>query len=608
GDATAFLSDFTFTGISRIEVLRGAGSSLYGTNAIGGTIDLQTPRPSSGVKGEIGGILGGYGLGRFQARFSDGTKDEKFAYGLGVSRTAYTKGIDEQDNAHNTNFQARIEFNPFRSTNISARFFISDAYVRLNSSPDTIGTLPSTNAVIIKAIPLSRSELRRYETGTPISQLNRGNATFIPDANDPDSTQKSKFFNGQVSLTQVLRSDLIFRAFYSGLKTSRRNDNGPLGIGFQSASTSFFDGTIQTVNARLDWTPNRVHEITIGYEFEHEKFGNDGFTPTGTGNFFTRAYQSSNAFFAQDVVRLMEGRLTLSGGFRTQVFNLETPKFSLTNAPYQNLSLENPPTAYTFDGAVSYFIQQTGTKFRAHVGTGYRVPSLYERFGSFFSSFSQSFVALGDPDLEPERTIGIDGGIEQYLFGNNLKLSAVYFYTKLIRTIGFGSPVRNIGTTQRPFGGYFNTQGGIARGGEFTTEAKIAKTTSIFASYTYTNSDQRQPQVAGSGIIETLAIPKHQFTLVATQKIKPFWINFDLLATSSYLAPIFSNSTFRNYIYRFDGNRKADLTVSYEVPIKKENLRLRISGTVENIFNDEYYENGFRTFGRYGRIGFGFSF
>jgi outer membrane receptor protein involved in Fe transport len=608
GDATAFLSDFTLTGISRVEILRGPGSSLYGTNAIGGTIDLQTPTPEAGMKGEIGGLFGGYGLGRFYSKFSDGTRDKKFAYGLSISRTAYTKGIDEQDNAHNANFQARIEFNPSRSTNISGRFFISDAYVRLNSSPDTIGTLPPTNSVIIKAIPLSRSELKRYENGTPVSQLNRGNATFIPDANDPDSTQKSKFFNGQVVLTQVFRNDLILRAFYSGLKTSRKNQNGTLGVGFQSASTSIFDGTVQSINTRLDWIPNRIHEITLGYEFEHEKYGNDGFTPTGTGNFFTRAYQSSNSFFAQDVIRLLEGKLILSGGFRIQTFNLDTPKFSLTNAPYQTLSLEDPPTAYTFDGAGSYFITQTRTKLRVHIGKGYRVPSLYERFGSFFNSFSRSFVALGDPNLEPERTIGGDAGIEQYLFGDNLKLSAVYFYTKLIRTIGFGSPVSNIGTTPRPFGGYFNTQGGISRGSEFVAEAKIAKITSIFASYTYINSDQRQPQVAGSGIIETLAVPKHQFTLVTTQKIKNLWVNFDFLATSSYLAPIFSNSVFRNYIYRFDGNRKADLTIGYQVPLKKENLRLKIFGTIENLLDDEYYENGFRTFERYGRIGLSFSF
>jgi vitamin B12 transporter len=588
GDASAFLSDFTLTSVARVEVLRGSGSSLYGTNAVGGTIDFQTPKPQSGLHGQIGGAFGGYGLGRFRGNLSDGTRDGKFGFNAGVSRTVYARGIDGEDDAHNTNFQTRIEYNPFQNTNLSGRIFVSDAYVRLNSNPDTRGVLPASNATIIEANP---------------------NVNFVFDQNDPDNFQKSKFFNGQLVLTQIVNSDLVFRAFYSGLKTARRNENGTRGVGFQSASTSFFDGTIQTANANFNWTPNRAHEIIIGYEFEHEKFGNDGFTPSGAGNFSTRAFQSSNTFYAQDLISLLGGKLQLAGGFRAQFFRLAAPEFSLTNAPYANLNLENPPTAYTFDGAASYFFEKTGTKLRAHVGNGYRVPSLYERFGTFFSSFgSPRFVALGDPNLKPEKTIAFDGGVEQNLFKNRAKLTAVYFYTRLIDTIGFGNVVPPIGNTRRDFGGYLNTKGGIARGGEFSGRIRATDSTDVFASYTFTNSDQRAAQVSGSGIIETLGVPQHQFTLVATQRFKRAWVNFDFLATSSYLAPIFSNATFRTYVYRFKGNRKADLTAGYTIPFRNEKLNLRVFGTIENLFDYEYFENGFRTFGRNARLGLSFGF
>ncbi len=588
GDASAFLSDFTLTSVSRIEVLRGPGSSLYGTNAIGGTIDFQTPQPRPGTHGQVSYAYGGLGLNRFRGNFSDGTKDGQFAFNLAVARTLYTEGIDGEDDAHNTNFQSRIEYKPFSKTNISARFFVSDAYVRLNSSPDTFGNLPASNSTIIDANP---------------------GVNFIFDANDPDNFQKSKIFNGQIVLNQIIYDNLFFEGYYSGLKTSRKNDNGLLGPGFQSASISFFDGTIQTANGRFRWTPNEANEIAFGYEFEQEKYGNDGLTPDGSGNFFTRAYQKSNTFYAQGLLSLLDGKLQLAGGFRAQFFNLEAPKFSLLNAPFSNITLENPPSAYTLDGAASYFFEKTGTKIRTHAGNGYRVPSLFERLGTFFSNFGgPEFVALGDPSLKPEKTFAFDAGIEQYISQNRGKLTATYFYTKLTDIIGFRFPVSNIGKTGRPFGGYENQKGGIARGAEFSGQIKATASTDIFASYTHTNSDQREPQIDGSGIFRTLGIPIHQFTLVATQRFKRFWINFDFVASSSYLAPIFSNTKFETFVYRFDGNRKADLTAGYTFPLNADKFNLRMFGTIENLFDYEYYENGFRTAGINGRIGLSFGF
>ncbi len=605
GDASAFLSDFVFSDTGRVEVLRGSGSSLYGTNAIGGVLDLRTSEPRDGFHGSLFGEGGNLGLKRVFGKVSDG--NDKFGFTLGVSRTIYSEGIDGEDDANNTNVNGRIDYRPNGKTNISGRFYISDAYVRLNSSPDTIGILPASNRTIINAVPLSISLLNNYANGQTIT--NFGNANFIPDANDPDNFQKSKFFNGQIVLTQIINSKLTFQGYYSGLKTSRKNDNNILGVGFQSASTSFFDGTIQTANGHFNYTPTKNNLLTIGYEYEWEKYGNDGFTPNGAGNFFTRAYQTSNTIYAQNLLGFFNDKLQLAGGFRAQFFNLKTPKFSVNNAPYSDLTLESPPNAYTFDGSVSYFFDKTGTKIRAHIGNGYRVPSLYERFGTFFSSFgAPSFFALGDPNLKPERSIAFDGGIDQTLFKNRARLSATYFYTRLIDTIGFGNSVPNIGTTTRPFGGYLNTKGGNSRGVEFSGEVKATNSTNIFASYTFTNSDQRTPQVSGSGILKTLGIPTHQFSLVATQRIKNFTVNFDFLATSNYLAPIFSNTTFSTYIYRFDGNRKADLTGSYEIPLKSESLRLRIFGTIGNLFDYDYYENGFRTEGRTARGGLGISF
>jgi outer membrane receptor protein involved in Fe transport len=369
-----------------------------------------------------------------------------------------------------------------------------------------------------------------------------------------------------------------------------------------------FEGQIHTLNGHFNYTPTANNELTFGYEYEREKFGNDGFSANVSDNFSTRAEQKSSTFYIQDLLEFFDRRLQIAAGFRAQFFSLEKPNFSSTNAPYQNVTIESPPPAYTGDGSISYFFAKSKTKIRAHVGNGYRVPSLYERFGSFYSTFgTPGFVGLGDPRLKPERSISFDGGVDQTFFGNRAKLSATYFYTRQQRTIDYSNSLNN-DPFQRFFG-YINSEGAISRGAEFSGELKPSSLTNFFASYTFTNSDQRVPQVSGSGIINTLGVPAHQFTFVITQRIaNRLTLNFDFLATGSYLAPIFSNTIFSSRIYRFDGARKADVSANYEIPINKDKLRFRIFGTIENLFDYEYYENGFRTAGRTVRGGLSVNF
>src|SRR5207253_3042189 len=113
-----------------------------------------------------------------------------------------------------------------------------------------------------------------------------------------------------------------------------------------------------------------------------------------------------------------------------------------------------------------YFLPGSGTKLRAHVGNGYRAPSIFERLGSSF--FDGNFTPLGDPRMRPDRTVAFDTGLDQYLFAQKLRVSATWFYTNLQEVIAFDSSGLLKPATD-PFGrssGYVNTAGGIARGSE----------------------------------------------------------------------------------------------------------------------------------------------
>ncbi|MBS1794870.1 MAG: TonB-dependent receptor [Acidobacteria bacterium] len=587
GDASPFLSDFTLTNVDRIEVLRGSGSSLYGTNAIGGVIDFQTPKPQNGFHGQFGGALGGLGLGRFRGNLSGG--NDKFGFTGGLSRTVYTKGVDGDDDARNTNFQARAEYNPFAKTNLSARFFVSDAFVRLNTDPDTFGALPADNTTVIDARP---------------------GVSFTPDTDDPDDFQRSKFFNGQLVATQALGANIVVQGYYSGLKTSRRNTNGPLGGGFQpfgGDETYLYDGQIHTINAHLNWTAKN-NQLTGGFEYEWEKFANRGVFTSAASNFATSARQSSRTVYVQDLVGFFANRLQLSGAFRAEWFALRAPTFSSASFPNRFNNPSVPPASYTGDATVSYYFARTGTKLRVHAGNGYRVPSLYERFGTYY--FFSSFFGLGNPALKPERSVAVDAAIEQNLLKNRVRLSATYFYTKIDDEVAY-LPTDDLGAAA-----YYNYDKHFARGVETSARVRPTATTDVFASYTFTNSDVRNysrvtlmpPLTTVGRDRPAFGVPAHQFTLVANQRFKRAWLNLDLLATGRYLAPIFSNTSFQSYVYRFRGSRKADLTAGYTFGFRKDKMTLRIYGTLENLFDDEYYESGFRTAGRTGRVGLSFGF
>ncbi len=589
GDASAFLSDVSLVNVERIEVLRGSGSSVYGTNAIGGVVDVQTRRAGRGFSGRLLSEYGGLGYSRFSGKTSYGTNNGKYGFTAGLSRFGVTRGIDLEDDANNTSIQGRFDAVPTSRFSFSGRAFLSDSFARLNTNPDTFGTLPASGII-----------------------LARNGVNFTSDANDPDNFQRSDFFAGQFQASFILNTKTVVTANYQGLRTNRENENGVQGPGFQpfgGTQFSVFDGQVHSFGAKLDWSPVRDGRLITGYENELEKYGNTGLGPTAQDGFTTNVDQSSNVFFAQYIQGFLQNRLQLAGGFRAQAFNLTAPVFSINNAPYTGLNLSSPPLAHTFDGAVSYYFPVSGTKIRAHVGNGYRVPSLYERFGSFYSSFSQSFTAIGDPNLEPERSVSFDAGIDQTALDDRLTLTATYFYTRLTDTIGYGNVVPDIGSTPRPFGGYENTGGGIARGAEFSGSFRPAGPTGLNVSYTFTNSDQRAPQVSGTGIIRTLGIPDHQFSFNATQNFgKRLTVNFDFEASSGYLVPIFSTSSFSTRIYRFDGNRRGDFTGRYALPLFGEKSRASFFVTVENVFGYTYFENGFATAGRTVRAGISFDF
>ena len=580
GDAMSLTQDLLFTDSSRIEVMNGAGSSLYGSNAIGGVVNIVTDQGGGRTRGSVLAEGGSIGTARVRAQVAGSLAQDRLQYSAGLAHVNVSNGVDGNDAFRDSSAQGHLGYRLTNTTLLTARLYAGDSFARLNGSPEQTGTLPGSG--IVAAVPF---------------------VTFVPGADDPDSSRTGRFLSGTLGLSGQPTVKLNYSLNYQILASGRRYNEGPAGPGFQpfGAQRTVSNGRVQTANAQLNYRWREGQLLTGGYEFETENYANafaDRSDPAASSR--VNVSQKSSAFFIQDQARLFAGRLQLSGAFRAQYFSLSTPLFTPSAAaPFQGGSFAAPPAAYTGDGSAAYFFRRTGTKLRAHVGRGYRAPSLFERFGTGFDSFF-GYSVYGDPRLQPEHSVAFDAGIEQSFGGG--RASATYFHTRLQQVISFATL-----TGADPFGrffGYLNSQGGVSRGVELSGSFSPVRAVDVSAAYTFVDAQEPVPLVGD--VLRTFVIPRQQVSAaVHWRATKRILLNLDTLMSGNYLAPIFAFPTTR--VYRFEGARRVNAGAGYRLPLGEfKAVRFFVRG--ENLGGQDYFENGYRTPGRTARGGIQFEF
>ena len=605
GDASSFLSSLNIINPERVEVLRGSGSTLYGSNAVGGVVNVVTEQGGSPAHGDLLMEGGSLGLLRGKASFGGGVAANRLVYSGGLLHLNVLSGVDGDDRARSTGAQLFTRYQIRRDFFASLRFLGSDDFVQPNASPTASG-LPAANipnTIIVQAIALPEAEVLKTLAKLPFQA---GNATFIPSRDDPDNRRASRFNSTAFKLQQAVNGQLNWQLSYQRTSTRRLFENGPAGIGFQpvTSNLSRFNGGINTVDAKLSYRVKAWNTISAGYEFEQEDYRDtedDRVPGPARVATDTRARQRSHALYLQNQLSLLQQKLQISFSGRTQIFSLDKPEFVTAGTAnnYEKLSLAAPPRALTGDVAISYFVAKTGTKLRTHGGNSYRAPSLYERFGSgFFFNPTTAVVAFtpyGDPRLSPDRYNSVDGGIDQYFAANKVRVSATYFYTRIARITQFDSASVAVNVKTDPFGrtsGYFNGAGGISRGAELSAEARPFRATLLNASYTYTNANTDQ-DVSVRGFFKAFTIVPHMATFMVNQQMgKKTSVTVDLYRASSYYNAL--SAAGRARAYQYPGLTKLDVVLSH-VLWSTEAQSLRLYGKLDNVLNREYYENGFRS-------------
>jgi vitamin B12 transporter len=570
-DASDVLQDLLIVDTSRIEVLRGAGSSLYGTDATGGVVNVVTDEGGGRTRGSVAVDGGSLGSVRGTARVAGSFAKDRLQYSAGVTHWNVMSGVEGDSPARNTSGQGQATWRLSHIAWLSARIYAGDSFSTVRITPEAVGDLPA--AGIVNAVASGPA------------------ATFVPAAFDSDSTRVGHVFTGALKFTVRPSDRFGFTAQYQDVSTVRNYGDGPAGPGpYQPGGTDISDytGRIQTGGARVDFAVGRYQRVDAGYEYENEDFRNKLLPPPPVAAFYSDISQRSHAIYGQDQWRLAGGRLRIAAAYRGQFFRLDAPHFDpASGAPFAGRTFAAPPAAQTGDVSAAYSLRKSGTKLRAHAGRGYRAPSLFERFGSYFDG--NLYTLYGDPGLRPDRSSSIDGGIDQTLWNSRVQLSATYFFTRLNEVIIFDTSgaITPLTDPLGRYGGYRNTGGGLARGVEFSATAAATRSLQVTAGYTYTDARQETPVV--SGVWQMFEAPRQQYSAFATERFSARWTAvLGYVGTSAYLVSV------SGLAMRFGGPSRAQANLSYRLPLS-DYRAMRFYTRADNLFNQVYYADGFRT-------------
>ncbi len=218
----------------------------------------------------------------------------------------------------------------------------------------------------------------------------------------------------------------------------------------------------------------------------------------------------------------------------------------------------------------AWLSQDSRWKVRATYGTAFRSPSFLDLYG-------QSAFYAGNPDLQPEKARGWDGGVDYFLAANRGVLSATWFDTRYRNLIVFNFGVFP-GTTA-------NVDTARTRGLELAGKFSLPGAVEGRLAYTYLEA------VNLTSHTRLLRRPRHSGSL-------DLWRNFGR-GFSAGAGVAFAAGRQDVHAATFATINAEDYTVVRVYGAWQANARLAIKARVENLLAEHYEEvHGYPQLGR----------
>jgi len=533
--------------IDRIEVVRGGGSSLYGSSAIGGTVNVITKIPKKNA----------YAVNYNSQLINGQTSDHQVMGNTSVVNKKRNAGVSLFMNYRNRDFYDHND------DNFSELPLIRNAAIGTN-----IFYLPKDN----QKLELNFSYMNEYRFG---GEMVLDKPVFmVEQAEERTHNVLMGSADYQINFNENQSSAIFYTAFQNTMRdhyTGIIPDGEPL-LQNHLANPPYGTSDVATynfglqINHKLNQFLTGKNVITFGSEFLYDDVEDE----IPAYDYLIDQTTTDIGLFLQSDWEIIP-QLTLLTGLRADFHNLvNQPVFS--------------PRASLF------YKLKKNTQFRINYGAGFRAPQAFDAdLHIAFAGGGVSRISLS-PNLVPERSqsysasINYDRPSERFISGFTVE----GFRTRLNQAF-FLQPIG-----QDNFGERFekqNGQGATVQGATVELRANYDKKVQIESGLTIQTSrfDNRVEYIDGiEGIRDFIRTPnQYGFATLSFTPNKRFSANVNYVYTGPMQVPHFAGAPnqLEDEIFTSPAFSELSAKLGYVFPVKKVKSNLQMYAGVKNALN-----------------------
>ncbi|MGE5352293.1 MAG: TonB-dependent receptor [Acidobacteriota bacterium] len=438
-DISAGLSLIDINNIERIEVIKGAASSLYGTGALGGIVNVISKTGQYSDSFTVGGSLGsGYssvnnsGFGNLSLKAGSAFW---FAHVSGTLRNADNiktpRGTLSNSQFKDNSFSADLGIKPLSDNELKLsyqKFYASNVGI-----PGGGSLFPS--AAIVRYPTEERKLLSaEYSVKNISHSFIKLSAKYFYQfilrdvENIPNTVTKTPAQNGQpAKRTSVLKITPNARHYTNGLQ---------LQTDWRIGENNYFIAGIDAWQRALDSRRERAVQVAV-FNAKGDSVVKTTNQVIGERPLPESRFRSIGAY-AQDEIKLIKDRLKVTLGGRFDGINItnnsvSNPVYTIVNGVRNDAPAPTSSWAavkannYSWSGNADMLYSVTqGVNVNLNFARSFRAPSLEERFRYIDQG---SVIYLGDPNLKPEDGFSTDAGVR--IFNEVISLNFNMFLNSL---------------------------------------------------------------------------------------------------------------------------------------------------------------------------------